>query len=239
VQLLFSDADNTLWDTNSVYAQAQLRLLEDVESYVGKQFQSKDRLGFVRAIDQTIAGKHPSGLRYPAILLTAALIREAIGEHPDGFGAISREDEHYEVARQFEQDLVARVRGNIPELREGVAEALHELSATGTRIVVFTEGDEARCRSLLQHHRIAEFISDLKSARKSVDEYLKMGSNSYESIFMVGDQLDVDIAFAKSAGFTTIYFPSGFAPEWTEGLANEADFTIKTYRQIPSLLRSK
>jgi putative hydrolase of the HAD superfamily len=239
VQLLLSDADNTLWDTNAVYAAAQLRLLEEVEEYVGNSFQPLDRLAFVRSIDQSIAAKHPNGLRYPPILLTTELIRTAIGEPRDEFGALSCEDRHYEAARQFERDFVERVRGNIPELREGVSQGLCDLNAMGTRIVVFTEGDEARCRSLLQHHHIAQFVSDLKSTRKSVEEYLKMAKDFYDSIFMVGDQLDVDIALAKTAGFTTIYFPSSFAPEWIERLENVADFTIESYRQIPGLLMSK
>lgn len=236
--LLLSDADNTLWDTNAVYAAAQIQLLQDVESYAGNSLEPLDRLAFVRAIDQSIASKHPSGLRYPPILLTTALIKTALGEPFDESDALSREGEHYEAARQFERDLVQRVRNNIPELRRGVSEGLNDLSSIGTRIVVFTEGEESRCRSLLEHHQIAQFVSDLRSARKSVEEYLKMADNSCESTFMVGDQLDVDIALAKTAGITTIYFPSAFVPGWTESLKNVADFTIDSYSQIPALLKS-
>jgi ribonucleotide monophosphatase NagD (HAD superfamily) len=54
-----------------------------------------------------------------------------------------------------------------------------------------------------------------------------MGSDSYDSIFMVGDQLDVDIAFAKSAWFTTIYFPSASLPR---GLKAKAWQTKPTSR---------
>jgi len=70
------------------------------------------------------------------------------------------------------------VRNGIPELREGVSEGLLDLSTTGTRIVVFTEGKEVRCRSLLEHHHIAQFVSDIKSARKTTEEYARMAIGS-------------------------------------------------------------
>ena len=232
MQLLLSDADNTLWDTNSVYANAQIRLLEDVESYVGKPFPPRDRLGFVRAIDQSIAAKHSSGLRYPPILLTTALLRSALCEPRDELDA-----EQNEAARQFERELIHRVRNGIPELRDEVSQGLDELNAAGTRIIVFTEGEEARCRFLLEHHQLSRFVSEIKSARKTAEHYVEMARSEYDSLFMVGDQLDVDIAMAKAAGFNTIYFPSGFAPEWIGDLKNVADFTINSFREVAIIMK--
>jgi putative hydrolase of the HAD superfamily len=53
---------------------------------------------------------------------------------------------------------------------------------------------------------------------------------------MVGDQIDVDVRLANQAGLTSIYFPGDFRPEWTRGLDPEADYTIDSYEQIPSIL---
>ena len=51
---LFTDADNTLWDTNSVFAAAQVGLLRDIESEVRLTAPeaSDEGLAFVRRIDQ-------------------------------------------------------------------------------------------------------------------------------------------------------------------------------------------
>src|SRR5262245_46559998 len=69
---LFTDADNTLWDTNAVYARAQLLLLH---SLAGEHMFESDveALDFVRRIDQRIARLHPKGLRFPPMLLASAL----------------------------------------------------------------------------------------------------------------------------------------------------------------------
>ena len=52
VTVVFIDADNTLWDTDGVYADAQLALLNELEDRLGVQFPELDRLAFVRSIDQ-------------------------------------------------------------------------------------------------------------------------------------------------------------------------------------------
>ena len=52
------DADNTLWDTNAVYANAQLALLSAVEEHVGVN-AAGDRLTYLRNIDQALAQRHP------------------------------------------------------------------------------------------------------------------------------------------------------------------------------------
>ena len=46
--VIFTDADNTLWDTDAVYARGQLTVLEDVETAIGVRVPSKNRLEFVR-----------------------------------------------------------------------------------------------------------------------------------------------------------------------------------------------
>ena len=73
VTAIFIDADNTLWDTDGVFADAQLALLNELEDRLGVQFPEPDRLAFVRAIDQGLAERHHEGLRYPPRFLIKAL----------------------------------------------------------------------------------------------------------------------------------------------------------------------
>jgi putative hydrolase of the HAD superfamily len=54
---------------------------------------------------------------------------------------------------------------------------------------------------------------------------------------MVGDQLDRDIAPAKEAGLTTIYFPSGFKPKWMPLEAEvRPDFKIESFAEVPAIV---
>ena len=78
--IVFLDADNTLWDTDGVFAQAQLKLLKGIENALGRSAPGEDRLDFVRQIDQAIAGRHHLGLRFPARLLVQAVAQALAGE---------------------------------------------------------------------------------------------------------------------------------------------------------------
>jgi putative hydrolase of the HAD superfamily len=238
VRLLLTDADNTLWDTNAVYANAQLRLLEKVEAHVGRSIEAEDRLGFVRGIDQSLALQHPKGLRYPPVLLAASILGVGVGQASSAqavelslAGGLSSE-----VAERFATELFDDVSTSVPDLRLGVRETLSYLKREGVRIIVLTEGEEARCISLLKRHQIAQYVSSLKSVRKTFAVYRDLKSEWIGPAYMVGDQLDVDVQLARAAGFTSVYFPSEFVPSWTSNLDNEADFTIASYAEIPDIV---
>lgn len=236
--LLLTDADNTLWDTNAVYAKAQLHLLEKIESYVGHSIGTGNRLGFVRGIDQSLALQHAKGLRYPPILLAASILSV-------GFGEASSEEAvslslagrlSSTLAEQFATELYNELDTSLPALRLGVRETLSELNYKGVRIVVLTEGEEGRCASLLRRHNITEYISGLKCVRKTLAVYRELKSDWSGSTYMVGDQLDVDVKLSRNAGFNSIYFPSEFVPSWIADLDNKADFTIASYAELLAIL---
>src|SRR5215475_8527897 len=81
--VVFADADNTLWDTDDVYARAQVDLLKTIEFESGIKIENKDRLAFVRSLDQALAEKHRFGLRYPPRCLARALILVMTGVPED------------------------------------------------------------------------------------------------------------------------------------------------------------
>jgi putative hydrolase of the HAD superfamily len=58
--------------------------------------------------------------------------------------------------------------------------------------------------------------------------------------FMIGDQLDRDIAPAKAAGLETIYFPGGFRPSWTMDKAEAGpDHIIATFAEVPDIVLAR
>lgn len=239
--LLVSDADNTLWDTDTVFAQGQLRLLEAIESVMRARADCSDRLSFVRAIDQQLAVLHDYQLSYPPRLLVVALMEALIGASPERAASLALErgasHNHCEVSKLTES-FANYIKDQIPALRVGVSVALPRLMNLGARVVVATEGDSKRCRVVLGHYHLTSYVRDVFAARKTSQFYDEIANLNRDCSkrFLVGDQLDRDIALGKTAGFSTIYFPGPFRPTWEAATDIESDFTISSYEDIPRLV---
>ena len=212
--VIFTDADNTLWDTDAVYARGQLTLLEDVETAIGVRGPSKNRLQCVREYDQEIAAKHHKGLRYPPQLLAQAVALGLEGVDPRSAARTARlgrgpqhklaSHEPERLGQVFLEGL--RVR---PRLRPGVLSGLREFTARGYTTVVVTEGSKTKCRDLLRHYELESFVERVIESPKHSDLYrrvCRLGGGADLSV-MIGDQLDRDILPAKEAGLVTVYFP--------------------------------
>jgi len=237
---LFTDADNTLWDTDRVFAAAQLALLETVEAATGAEVVASDRLAFVRSLDQGIAGRHHAGLRYPPRLLARALALDLAGADTGravrlalvGGEANQRLSETQAAAAELA--FVAAIQA-LPPLRLGVEEGLEALHAAGCLILMVTEGARDKIAGTAAAHGIARFIDRIIESPKRPDLYRRVlrltpvaGRAS-----MVGDQLDRDIAPAKSAGLETIWFPGGFRPRWEPEVEEVApDHVVTSFREV-------
>ena len=235
---LFTDADNTLWETDAVYTKAQLNLLKDVENSIGKQGPTEDRLEFLRDLDQRLAAKHHLNLSYPVKYLVRALALSIAGE---GLSASVNKSLSGEVsgikrsiAKSIENRFFDAIINTIPELRPGVASTLKQLHEYNIPIVVVTEGKPDRCQKLLTDHKINEVVSSIVYGSKNVSLYKRlMAKNTSQVKFMIGDQLDRDIEPAQKAGFKTIYYPGGFWPKWlpAEGVV-QPDHCISNFKDI-------
>lgn len=243
--LIFTDADNTLWDTDAVYAEAQLKLLKDVETAIGIHGAAVNRLDFVREYDQEIAAKHHKRLRYPPVLLVQAITLGLQGKNPRAAAkAVSlsqyREnglsaDEAGTIAQRFLERLQAR-----PQLRPGVREGLVEFAARGYVMIVVTEGTGPKCNDLLRHYEFENLVDRVIESPKHPDLYrriCKLGGGADVSV-MIGDQLDRDILPAKEAGLVTIYFPGGFKPKWSTvtGGHHPADCQIASFGEAVDIV---
>lgn len=217
---LVTDADNTLWDTNRVFAEAQTYILDQVEALSGIVADTSNRLAFVRCCDQAIAQTHEAGLKYPPHLLVAALVA-ALKVDP-----LSDDKTEAIVSNYLE------LLGKKPRLRAGVRGAITSISEACVTIIVASEGRQDRVQQNLDEHGLTKFVDDIVTGKKSrafFDE-LFARSGACAPKICVGDQLDRDIAPAKAAGFFTLYFPGGFRPSWEFSLSEEgADRVIKSY----------
>lgn len=240
-KLVFIDADNTLWDTNAVYREAQLWLLGAVEQRVGATAGGEDRLAFVRAVDQEIAAQHHGGLRYPAQILARALALVLQGETV--VRAVKRvwADEQaglaIEEAQALEDGFKARL-GATPTLRPGVSSGVARLSAAGFTLFILTEGQRERIERTLTAHDLNRAGVRILEAKKEGALYQRVRRlEGADTAFMIGDQLDRDIMPAKAAGLTTIYFPGGFAPRWTPHEVEVGpDFKVASFDEAADLV---
>jgi putative hydrolase of the HAD superfamily len=221
VATVFVDADNTLWDTDGVYAAAQLKLLAAVEDAIHVRAGAPDRLAYVRVLDQDLAQRHHAGLRYPAKLLAHALasglqgqdaptaVRRALLELDHG-GALEAP-----AAEAATSEFFAALKA-LPPLRPGVEQGLRNLRDMRCLVIVVTEGAQARIASTANALGVTPYIDRLIEAPKQRRLYERVArlSHAPQPMFMVGDQLQRDIAPAKEAGLETIYFPGNFTPKW-------------------------
>lgn len=242
---VFVDADNTLWDTDAVFAHAQVRLLSAVEKAVGIRFSGSDQLAFVRELDQQIAERHHEGLRYPPLLLARAIAFSLSGlgasraaraawmgelKTPMGDG----------VERRVEQGFLAEI-SKPAELRPGVIEGLDRLLRADCTVLVVTESAGAKVSATAERLGLTGHFTRIIEGKKRPKLYERVMrlTHSPERAFMVGDQLDRDIAPAKAAGLVTIYFPGGFKPKWMPDEAKVSpDFKIESFAEVPGIVLS-
>lgn len=209
----------------------------------GHKAQGPDRLLFLRTIDQELAERHHSGLRYPATLLAQALALSLRGETLAS--AVRRVlkrtdsesieiDEATAIADAFYVNLKAT-----PRLRPGVAEGLSALHRAGYLVIVITEGAKDRVLKTIVDLGLSAWIDRIIEAPKQTELYRRVGqlSDAPLPMFMVGDQLQRDMVPAKAAGLGTIYFPGEFNPRW-EPSEDEVrpDHRIGDFRDVVSIV---
>lgn len=244
---VFVDADNTLWDTDGVYAAAQLGLLDGLETAVGVKTDAADRLQFIRAFDQEIAERHHAGLRYPPKLLAHAVALGLRGDLPaNAVRRVLKDVDHGGALDDAAVDAAVTqffsALKTLPPPRLGVAAGLKRLAAMGCLVIVVTEGAQARIASTAAALRLTPFIHRLIEAPKQTRLYQRVAklSQAPAPMFMVGDQLQRDIAPAKAAGLETIYFPGNFAPKWEPAEAEVAPHhRIDDFRRVVDIVTER
>lgn len=240
---VFVDADNTLWDTNGVFATAQLNLLGAAEKATGKVADREDRLAFVRTADQDIAERHHAGLRYPPRLLINALAATLHGEDiaraarlalTGSIDAVVAEEASAEIEQAYFADL-----GRPPVLRPGVETGLRHLVSGGCTILIVTEGARQKIERTAERLGLQGHFTRVVEGVKRPDLYRRILrlTDTPDRAFMVGDQLDRDIAPAKTAGLQTIYFPGGFQPRWSPGVDKVLpDHVVASFAEVPPIV---
>jgi len=207
--LVVLDADNTLWDTNSVFEDCQRELLEMLND-IYRHSRTEITFDRLREIDQSIAESHPRGLRYPFSILIRRLREIMIGKAgPD-------DPLDAELANRFYQELAAKT----PPLLEGVNEGL-ALLKSAANLVILSEGGQSRIPILLEKYAISDYVraTEYVTSKTSEEFYRIRRQYRHRGVikeWSIGDQLAKDIGPAAEANFSTVFVPGGFDSKWNQ-----------------------
>lgn len=233
--IILADADNTLWDTDATFVNAQLGLLSIVEQATSKRCTEEDRLGFVRRYDQAIAAIHHAHLKYPPPLLVFALERAFMGADPaTAAEQVVRGKTTSKLAQSQIDDAVENylhILGSIPDLLPAVMNGLKRLHDAGMRPYILTEGKIEKQKKLLEHHALTEFVSGIFELTKSQAQFERLRQRfAPAEVITIGDQIDRDILPAKAAGCLAVLVPGRFRPFWHKPeQETEADFVASNF----------
>lgn len=215
------DADNTLWDTDAVFRDAQLLMLSLVETQTQSTCKASDRLAFIRAYDQALAQKHHLHLRYPPQLLVRSVEAGLAGLAPEAASqqAIAGQLSPRGLVNQVSVDeIVAEYQqalSSTPRLLQGVADGVRAAKAAGLRLFVMTEGRVEKQKALLELHGLTALFEGVWEMTKERSQFDRVVTRFAESrVVVIGDQPDRDIVPAKAAGCSTVLIPSRFRPTW-------------------------
>jgi putative hydrolase of the HAD superfamily len=215
------DADNTLWDTDAVFREAQLLLLASVEEESGKTCPTLDRLAFVRSYDQALAQKHHLHLRYPAQLLVRSIEAGLTGAQPEPAARDAIAGRLLE-GRLLDQTAVDAVvseytaaLSRAPQLLPGVVEGVRLAKDAALHLYVMTEGRIEKQKRLLEFYGLQAFFEGVWELIKEQAQFDRVVARfAGYRVVVIGDQPDRDIVPAKAAGCVTILVPSRFKPYW-------------------------
>ena len=195
IQVIAFDADDTLWDNEPFFRNAEHKLCEMLAPY-GSEEELSDRIFGVEMANMPDYG-------YGAIAFTMSLIESAI-KISDGKISAREIGEIIEMGRQL-------LRLDATPL-DGVAETLRTLKESGKyRLVVFTKGELLTQENKLKRSGLRSFfdkvfiVSDKKEAN-----YQRLCNDLQiepEELLMVGNSLKSDILPALNIGAKAIYIP--------------------------------
>lgn len=242
-EVIVFDADNTLWDTNAVFYNAQVDMLSVLAS-AGMLDEPDEQINNLRALDRKLM-KQMGRNEYDFRVLAEALIhfysdgRDRESTIDTVLKEINRRESYSALAEEAYEQFSNTLK-NIPSLFPGVIATLQRINQhEDVFTVLFSEGDKKRLFRILDNDssvsaayfdRVSivpkKDVVAFQNLRKTVDSKLEDTINNH---IMVGDSISSDIRPANKAGFVSVHKPGDFAKhEVSEEPADQPDFMIKS-----------
>lgn len=247
------DGDNTLWDTNAVFTEAQKDILRGLAKE-GISVDPQRDFSLLRKVDDLLI-KHFGKREYDITYLPLCLIRHFDGglvEDTDQVAKIVADGDGVELtlARTLGSGFNAAVK-RIPLLLPDVVESLFFIRQTGrTIMVLYSEGMEARLTRICNHYDMSKYFHDIVLGDKSIQDWFKLkdrvlkffkehypSEKKHPEIYVVGDLLERDIRPGNLIGAKTIYKPGEYKGiEHPKDKEHQPAIVVNSMKEVVKLL---
>lgn len=256
--VLILDADNTIWDTDSLFDTAQVSMLRELKRHEFA-LHSREDLTTLRAIDRKLSQRLGTP-EYDFDLLARALIAHSRGLASDEAvdAAIAGRALTSEADRQASRTAVKalhRVLSRPAKLLPGFRSVLHFLQhykqerPRELAAILVSEGRRERVLKTIKYHRLNDDgtrFDRILLGQKGVELFARAkfeGAKILEThdprTVVVGDSMQADIKPGNLIGAITIYKPSGFLGEEVPSLPEERPkYKISNLRELLPILES-
>ncbi|MBO8128114.1 MAG: HAD hydrolase-like protein [Peptococcaceae bacterium] len=240
------DADNTLWDTHSVFVGSYKTMIEVLQRY-GYPLDMDAALHDIRRIDFTIAHKLRN-YEYDFTMLALALIFVSQGLSPSAAAHKAIEEyassPHREKAAWAAASFYDYQRTNPPRLFAGVKTTLKALRSLGNALILHSEGKPERVTEHLAAYNLTDMFDYYVLEPKSEHSFRKArhaGSEFYRwacgitprHCVVVGDSPLRDIMFGHLIGAYTVMTPSEYwGPEVPDDPLQKPHYTVETMEDL-------
>lgn len=225
--IVIVDGDNTLWDTNAVFENAQLNMLHCLNKE-NLNIDPKSEFLTLREFDDILV-EHYNSHEYNFSVLALALYLHFKGAKRDE--AISKACKAFENKLGIEGINLAMKCGNIfekdlrkfPPLFKDVKKTLKVLKQHGCVIILSSEGNKERVRRIIKYYSMEAYFDHILNGRKSIEQFKEAKNigisiwsirhtddETIPKIVVIGDLLDRDIRFGNQIGAITVYKPGGY-----------------------------
>ena len=220
------DGDNTLWDTNAVFTDAQKDILRGLKE-AGIHAEPERDFALLRKVDDLLI-KYFGKREYDITYLLLCLIRHFKGEPVDDISQVAKivansENTELTLAQTLGSEFNASLK-RLPNLFPDVIESLSSIRQAGrTVMVLYSEGMEARLKRICDHYTMLTYFHDIVLGDKSLEDWFKTKERAVKvfkavfprarkqpRIYVIGDLLERDIRPGNLIGARTIYKPGGY-----------------------------
>lgn len=252
--IIIFDGDNTLWDSNKVFKNAQLNLLYSLKK-AGLRIRPNKELGGLREIDDLLV-KYIQEYEYDFRILAQSLFLIFSGIERDKENAIRTaismvKNGSISKASLDAYKIFIKEKGEVPPLFNSVKSTLNKVKTTGNYILMLkSEGEQKRIAKILNSTSLRNLFDKViidKKNKKTYERAKSIGISIWKKklgkmgitplIIVVGDILSRDIYFGNEVNAITIYKPGGYKGTETPKSKKETpNFTIRQLQELPSLI---
>lgn len=248
MSIIIFDGDNTLWDTNKIFTNAQLAILKKLTEY-SIDIDPVEEFSTLREFDDMLIKKNNT-YEYDFRSLPHALYNH----YKNGMDKKEAIDSSYKLFKDNKHDDVVEIAEKCygvfknemkktPKLFYNIHSTLTELKNKGHILILSSEGKNERIMRILKEHKLDDIFYQISTDKKSkeifdalIKKTTKISKNK-DQVVVVGDMLKREIFIGNSSGATTIFKPGGYKPnQKPNNYLEKPDYTIQCFHELLTII---